>query len=124
MGNAVMIKCGLTKVPKMLITVVKAVVPPFLVVSIVSIYCGTFHDGCFIDRVLRNVRTNINTIVTSIACRVKTNVIRSGGNVSAIVVINTFVTSYVFRMGMICIIVIYKLVKMVQAYVTGEEGGG
>lgn len=59
-------------------SIVKTVVPPVIVLSIVSMFCSTFYSGCCVTTLLGKVATKIKTIVVSMICSVKGGIMGSG----------------------------------------------
>lgn len=112
MGNTVVANCGVYNILNTTITILTAVLPPFVVVTTISTTCGTFGSGHIITTVLRKVRTNITTMVTDISCSVTISMFGRGDPSSVVVVTNTFTTSYFFGIGTICVILTYVTVNV------------
>jgi chromate transporter len=118
-GNAAMlVGYNIAGVFGAFITMTASIIPPLVIITIVSIFYNTIRDNIIVDNILRAMRAGVVAVIISISIDMIVNVTKKGKNITAIVIMaSAFIASYFIKIQPIYIILIAALCGIALSYI-------
>lgn len=92
-----------------------AVLPPLIIISLISIFYDAFRSNIYIAALLKGMRIGVAAIITDVVLQLGHNVIRGKKIVYIIVMILSFIAVVFFKINILYIILVAGIVGAIQS---------
>lgn len=118
-GNAVMLTgYHVAGVFGAFITMIASIIPPLVIITIVSFFYKSICDNIIAYNILRAMRAGVGAVIISIVIDMTRNVTKKGKNRPAIVIMGaSFIASYFLKFHAVYIILIAAVCGIMYSYV-------
>ena len=107
------------------ISVFGAVLPPFLIISVVSVFYEIFRDNRIVAAMLSGMQTGVGAVIISVVYEMAKGQSKKENRIElAIIMVVAFMASYVFDISVIYIILACIGVGIVQYGISRKKTGG
>ncbi|QHQ61328.1 chromate transporter [Anaerocolumna sedimenticola] len=90
--------------PGVLTTVLGTVLPPFIILSIISSFYIAFRDNLYINAILKGMQAGIAAVITDVILSMGSSILKEKEIISVIVMFAAFFAAYFFNINVIYII--------------------
>lgn len=97
------------------IAILGAVLPPLIIISLISIFYDAFRSNIYIAALLKGMRIGVAAIITDVVLQLGHNVIRGKKIVYIIVMILSFIAVVFFKINILYIILVAGIVGAIQS---------
>lgn len=87
-----------------MISVIATIIPPFIIISIVSMFYSTFKDNLYFSYILEGMQAGVGAIITSVVFEMTSGVLKEKNMIYIFIMILAFVLNYFFKVNVIWII--------------------
>lgn len=95
--------CGL---PGVLFAILGAILPPFVIITIISGFYTLFKENAVIQSVLTGMRAGVGAVIVSVVWDMGTNIVTGAKLLPIIIMIAAFAANYYFHVNIIFIILL------------------
>lgn len=89
-----------------LVTVFGTILPPFLIISVISLFYQSFKENWVANTVLVGMRSGVAAVIVDVIYKMGKSVLQEKQAISIAVMVGAFVASYVFRVSIaICLLI-------------------
>lgn len=106
-----------------LITILGTVLPPFIVISIVSIFYTAFRDNVIVSALLKAMQAGVAAVILNVIIDLAQSALQFQKKLSLIIMILAFISVYFFQVNIIYIIFICALIGMAHYYWQKQQKG-
>lgn len=100
------------------ITMIASIIPPLVIITIVSIFYNTIRDIVIVDYILRAMRAGVVAVIISISIDMTVTVTKKGKSITAIIIMaSAFIASYFIKIQPIYIILIAAVCGIALSYI-------
>lgn len=99
-----------------LVSIIGTILPPLIILSIVSIFYTKFRDNAAINALLKGMQAGVAAVIADVVISLGKSVIKGKNFISAIVMIGAFIATYFFKVNVIYIILACGLIGAISAY--------
>ncbi|HHU91091.1 MAG TPA: chromate transporter [Clostridiaceae bacterium] len=99
-----------------LVSIIGTILPPLIILSIVSIFYTKFRDNAAINALLKGMQAGVAAVIADVVISLGNSVIKGKNFISAIVMIGAFIATYFFKVNVIYIILACGLIGAISAY--------
>lgn len=100
------------------VTMIASIIPPLVIITIVSIFYNTIRDIVIVDYILRAMRAGVVAVIISISIDMTVTVTKKGKSITAIIIIaSAFIASYFIKIQPIYIILIAAVCGVALSYI-------
>ncbi|WMJ89400.1 chromate transporter [Anaerocolumna sp. MB42-C2] len=92
--------------PGVLTTVLGTVLPPFIILSIISSFYIAFRDNPYINAVLKGMQAGIAAVIIDVILSMGNSIVKEKESISVIVMFAAFIAAYFFHINVIYIILV------------------
>ncbi|MGN1349481.1 MAG: chromate transporter [Anaerovoracaceae bacterium] len=111
------------KIPGALICSLGAVLPPLIIVSVISVFYNQFQDNAIIACALQVMRAGVAAVIVDVVVNLASNIFRKKNVLWIIVMIAAFVANVFFKVSVIVLILICSAIGLFYSIMTGAGKG-
>lgn len=89
-----------------LITILGTVLPPFITLSVISIFYTAFRDNIVVNAVLKGMQAGVAAVIADVVLNLGSNVLKQKDIVSMIIMVGAFIATFFFRINVIYIVLV------------------
>lgn len=105
-NGAIVVGYKLAGVLGALVAIVATVIPPFLIISIISAFYEAFRDSYLVSRMLAGMQAGVGAVIASVVWDMGSGVVRQKSIVSDLILVAAFVAACVYRVNVVYIILL------------------
>jgi len=87
-----------------LVTILGTVLPPFITISVISIFYTAFRGNIAVSAVLKGMQAGVAAVIADVVLNLGSNVLKQKDIVSAIIMVAAFIATFFFEINVLYII--------------------
>ena len=103
-NGAIVVGFKLAGLAGTLVAILGTIIPPFLIISAISIFYAAFRDNFVISRLLQGMQAGVGAVIASVVYDMGSGIVHSKSVVSMLIMLGAFIASCVFGVNVIYII--------------------
>lgn len=115
-NGAIVVGFNLAGIIGALVAVAGTIIPPFIIISIVSIFYDAFRENLWISTMLEGMQAGVGAVVTAVSFEMAAGVIKERDTVLIVLMVIAFVANAVLGVNVIIIILTSILIGLLQSY--------
>lgn len=121
--GAIVVGYKLAGIPGVLVAVLAAILPPFVIISVVSFFYERFRDNAVVSALLAGMQAGVGAVIASVVWDMGSSVVRQKSAVSTGIMLAAFPAACVFRVNVVLIILVCMALGTVRALLAGRRKG-
>ena len=115
-GSSVVTLVGfkLAGLPGTLVAILGTIIPPFVIISVISVFYEAFRDSFLVSRMLHGMQAGVGAVIASVVYSMGSGVVHSKDFISILIMAAAFLASCVFGVNVIYIILICGMLGAVR----------
>ena len=97
-----------------LVTILGTILPPFITLSIISIFYTAFRDNTVVNAVLKGMQAGVAAVIADVVMSLGSNVFKQKDIVSVIVMVGAFISTFFFGINVMYIILLCGCIGAVK----------
>lgn len=124
-GNLVMlIGFNMAGVAGAIVTMAASMIPPLIIITLVSIFYSAVRDNQVVDYLMRGMRAGVGAVIASLVIDMVRDVTSRGKNLTAIIIMSvSLAASFFFKINPVYIIVTAAVVGIIMAFFNAKNAG-
>lgn len=98
-----------------LVSVITTVIPPFIIISIMSLFYRIFRDNIFIASMLEGMQAGVGVVIASVVYEMMAGLLKEKSVVYIMIMVCSFVANYIFKINVLLIILICLILGALQS---------
>lgn len=103
-----------------IISVVATIIPPFLIISTVSVFYNFFRDNIFVSQMLEGMQAGVGAMISVVVLEMTTDLLKNKNVLSILILVGSFVANYFFKVNTIYIILFCILIGLIRSYLVNK----
>jgi len=120
---AVLIGYRLAGIPGALITVFGTVLPPLLILSVISVAYTAFRDSFVVQAVLRGMQAGVAAVILDVVYMMTRDLIKERKKTPIFVFLCAFVAVFIFQINVVFVILVSGIIGVISALIAKRGGG-
>ena len=108
-NGAIVVGYKLAGIPGVLLCVLATVLPPFVIISILSVFYAAFQSNVWIRLLLEGMQSGVAAVIASVVYDMGRGIIREKTPISLLIMGGAFLANYMFQINAVYIIFIFVL---------------
>lgn len=104
-----------------IVGVIATIIPPFIIISIVSFFYSVFRDNVFISLMLEGMQAGVGAVIAAVVFEMASGMLKEKNLIYVMIMIGSFVANYILNISVIYIIIACILFGIV--YTLYQERG-
>lgn len=92
------------------VTILGTILPPLIIISIISIFYAAFRDNRVVNSVLRGMQSGVAAVIMDVVYKLGSNVFKQKEMLSIIIMLAAFTATFVFKINILYIILASALI--------------
>ena len=107
----------------MLIAVLGTIIPPMLILSIISLFYNAFATNIYVALVLKGMQAGVAAVILDVVCDLGDKVVKSHSPLYIGLMVAAFAANFVFNVNVILIILAAAVLGIVRVLLQSRKGG-
>ena len=103
------------------IAILATVIPPFVIISVISFFYNTFRNNFIVSQMLEGMQAGVGAVIASVTWDMASSIVKDHNTGSVLIMIAAFIASCVFQINVIYIILICILIGICRALIAGRR---
>ena len=121
-NGAIVVGYKLGGISGILCAVLGAVIPPFIILTLVSMFYNTFRDNPTIQALLRGMKAGVAAVIMSVVWDMAAGVVKGRDGILVAIMAAAFITNYFLKVNVIYIILITAAIGAIRTLIRTEKG--
>ena len=120
-NGAIVIGFKLAGFMGVIVSILGTIIPPFIVISLISFAYEAFRDNIWISLMLEGMQAGVGAVVTAVSYQMATDVIKEKDKTLIILMVVAFLANAVFNVNAMLIILTSILIGLLQSYLAKRK---
>ena len=105
------------------VAVIGAIIPPFVIITILTMCYQAFRDNWLISQMLEGMQAGVGAVIASVTYEMGTGVVKEKDGISLLIMAGAFVASCVFEVNVVYIVIICGLLGVLRTCMSRKGAG-
>lgn len=115
-NGAIVVGFNLAGIVGALVAVVGTIIPPLIIISVVSIFYDAFRNNLWISTMLEGMQAGVGAVVTAVSYEMAVGVIKERDAILIALMVVAFILNAILGVNVIIIILASVLIGLLQSY--------
>lgn len=106
-----------------LVAILATIIPPFLIISVISYFYAVFRDNFVVSKLLAGMQAGVGAVIASVVWDMGSGVVKQKSAVSILIMAAAFVAACVFRINVVYTILICIAIGVIRTLIGGRRKG-
>ena len=121
-NGAIVVGYKLAGIAGVLVSILGTILPPFVIISVISAFYQAFRSNFFISQMLEGMQAGVGAVIASVTYEMGAGIVKEKDAVSVGIMIGAFIVSCIFGVNVVLIILVCGLLGV--AYILDEPSIG
>jgi chromate transporter len=119
---AVLVGYRIAGIQGAIITCIGTVLPPLIILSLISIFYNTFRNNRIISAILKGMEAGVAAIIVDIVIDMGREIVQERNWILTLLAPSAFIASFIFNINVLIIIIFCALISFLQTFVKSRKG--
>ena len=121
MNGAIVVGYKLAGLAGALVAILATILPPFLIISVISLFYQAFRSNVYVSRVLAGMQAGVGAVIASVVWDMGSDIVKKKSVPSVVIMIAAFLATCVFKVNVIFIILACILIGVARTLLAGRK---
>lgn len=102
----------------MLVAVAGTVLPPMVILSVISFFYNSFADNHYVSVILKGMQAGVAAVILDVVCSLGSKVLAAKSYLNLFIMISAFTATFFFNVNVIYIILAAALIGILKEFIT------
>ena len=107
-----------------LVAIVGTIIPPFVIISIISYCYSAFRSNWMISQMLEGMQSGVAAVIASVTYDMGADIVKQKDDLGILIMIASFVASYILEINVVFIVIVCGLVGVCRGQLEKKRGRG
>ena len=122
-NGAIVVGYKLGGLPGVLVATLGAIIPPFVIIALLSVCYNTFRSNELVSQMLEGMQAGVGAVIASVTYEMGTGVVKEKDGISLLIMAGAFVASCVFEVNVVYIVIICGLLGVLRTCMSRKGAG-
>ncbi len=119
-NGAIVVGYKICGIPGIIVSVIGAVIPPFVILSVISLFYMAFKSNAYVQTVLSGMKVGVCAVIAYVVWQMATGILKSKDLILVVTMVVAFCLNYFFKVNVV-LIILAAIAAGVLRYVIGKE---
>lgn len=116
-NGAIVVGYKLAGLAGALVAIVGTVIPPFLIISLISVFYNAFRENYIIAQLLEGMQAGVGAVIAAVVFDMGEGVVRGKNAGSIIIMLGAFIVACIFSINVVYIVIVCLLIGVVRTLI-------
>lgn len=122
-NGAIVVGYKLAGMKGVILSVTATVIPPFVIITIVSFFYNLFQDNVWVAAMLQGMQAGVAAVIASVVFEMGSGIISGKNKSSIIIMIAAFIAAFFLSINVVYIVVVCGLIGTAKSLLARKRGG-
>ncbi|MEG2995404.1 MAG: chromate transporter [Erysipelotrichaceae bacterium] len=122
-NTSILVGYRLAKIKGALVSVLGTVLPPLIILSIISMFYASFRDNEIVSAVMKGMQAGVAAIIVDVVITMGMNVFQEKNKLSNIMMPTVFIAAYFFNVNVMFLILICGSISLLYPFIKQKMKG-
>lgn len=107
--------------PGMLIAVLGTIIPPIVILSVISLFYRLFAENRYVSFLLKGMQSGVAAVILDAACSLGKKALSENVWIHALIMVSAFAATFFFQVNVIWVILASALIGLILAFKSRRE---
>ena len=123
-NGAIVVGYKLAGIAGVLVSILGTMLPPFVIISIISYCYSAFRTNWVISEILEGMQAGVAAVIASVTYDMGADIVKQRDDLGVLVMIAAFVASYILEINVVFIVIVCGLVGICRGQLEKRRGHG
>lgn len=119
-NGAIVVGYKLAGLSGTVIAILGTVIPPFLIISVISVFYNLLKDNFIVSQMLQGMQSGVGAVIASVTYEMGAGIVHSRNKASMLIMVCAFVASCVFGINVIYVVIACGLLGVARTLLAGK----
>ena len=120
-NGAIVVGYKLAGIAGVLVSILGTILPPFVIISVISAFYQAFRSNFFISQMLEGMQAGVGAVIAVVVYEMGSGIIRGKSTSSNMIMAGAFLASCVFGVNVVLVVLVCGLIGVVRTLAKGRE---
>ena len=105
-----------------LVAIVATILPPFVIISVISVFYAAFRDNFLVSQMLEGMQAGVGAVIASVVWEMGSDVVKSKSPFSIAIMAGAFAATCFFGVNVVIVVLVCALLGVVRTLLHRKEG--
>lgn len=121
-NGAIVVGYKLAGVPGMLVSILGTILPPFVILSLVSLFYAAFRDNVWVNSMLTGMQAGVAAVIIAVVLEMGHGVLAEKNKVSMFIMAAAFILTFLLKVNVVYVIIVCILFGAVRTWMSMKRG--
>lgn len=121
-NGAIVVGYKLSGIPGAAIAIIATIIPPFVIISLISVFYNAFRSSFLISQLLEGMQAGVGAVIAAVVYEMGAGVVQERNPASIAIMAASFIAACVFNVNVVFIILICIAIGVVRTLFKGRAG--
>ena len=98
------------------------IIPPFLIISVISVGYHSFRDSYLISQILEGMQAGVGAVIASVVYEMGVGIAQEKDKISLLIMAGAFAASCVYKINVVYIIIVCGMIGVIRTFLSKKGG--
>lgn len=104
-----------------MVSMLGTVLPPFLIISVISLFYKAFRDNYIVATLMRGMQAGVAAVIVDAVVKMAINVGKEKSVLSYVIMIGSFIAAYFFKINIVFVILACAAIGIIATIIRGKR---
>ena len=122
-NGAIVVGYKLAGLAGTLVAIIGTIIPPFVIISLISAFYHAFRDNFFVSQMLEGMQAGVGAVIASVTYEMGTGVVKEKDPFSLVILVCAFAAACFFKVNVIYIVLVCGAIGAVRTILAKRRNG-
>lgn len=115
-NGAIVVGFKLAGIPGVITAIVATIIPPFVIISLISVFYNAFRDNRIVSEVLKGMQAGVGAVIAAVVYEMGAGIVRERKILSMLIMLFSFVATCFFGVNVVYVVLLCILLGILRAF--------
>lgn len=123
-NGAIVVGYKLAGVPGLLMAITGTIIPPFVILSVISFFYEAFRSNIWVGMMLSGMQAGVGAVIAAVVYDMGEGIVRGKNGASIVIMIAAFVAAYILKVNVIYVVLACGALGAFRTLIAEKRKGG
>lgn len=113
-NGAIVVGYKLAGMPGVLVAIIGTIIPPFLIISVISACYNAFRSNYFVSQMLEGMQAGVGAVIASVTYEMGAGIVQDKNGISIVIMVGAFISSCIFEVNVVYVVIVCGLSGVIR----------
>ena len=121
-NGAIVVGYKLAGILGVVTAILGTIIPPFLIISVISVGYHSFRDSYLISQILEGMQAGVGAVIASVVYEMAVGIVQEKDKISLLIMVGVFAASCIYKINVVYIIIVCGMIGVVRTFLSKKGG--